>query len=299
MVRIMPKVNVNSVDIAYEEHGRASDPAMLLVQGLAMPLTAWPPEMIESIVDAGFRVLTVDNRDIGESQLLQDAKLPNLVLQAIRRKLNLKVTAPYQLDDMMLDLLGLLDELEIEKAHVVGISMGGMISQLLAIHARHRLNSLTSIMSSTSARNLPEQNFRITRQLLQRPEGGSPEDLLAHQMQTWRLIGSPDYPATEQYMLEFLQRVNGRGRTERGAVQQILAILAARDRTQRLCDVDLPTLVIHGKADPLVPVACGYATANAVPGARMRTFDGMGHDLPGELLPHITHDIVEHAKAAQ
>ena len=151
----MPVVSSNGLQIAYEVHGELSGPVVLMVQGLSVPLTGWPPPLIDALVADGFRVITFDNRDIGQSQLMDDMKTPNMLMQILRRMFRLRVKAPYRLEDMMRDVVGLMDALDIESAHLVGVSMGGMISQLLAIHEPHRVKSLTSIMSTTSDRKLP------------------------------------------------------------------------------------------------------------------------------------------------
>jgi pimeloyl-ACP methyl ester carboxylesterase len=295
----MTKVRSNGIEIAYEDHGKPGDPVLLMVQGLGMPLTAWPPVLIEGLVAEGFRVVTFDNRDIGRSQLLRELKVPNVLWQTLRRKVGLKIKAPYQLTDMMRDTVGLLDALSIESAHVVGVSMGGMISQLLAIHEPRRIKSLTSVMSSTSKRKLPGPAKAVTRHVMRGPKGQTDEDRLAYHWKLWRLIGSPGYRLSDEELSEFLRRIFARGMTAAGTARQTLAILAAPSRVAELRRLAVPTLVIHGNADPLIPVECGFDTASAIPGSRITTIEGMGHDLPMALTERLVGLITQHAKATQ
>jgi pimeloyl-ACP methyl ester carboxylesterase len=295
----MPNVSSNGIEIAYEEYGKADDPVLLMVQGLGMPLAAWPGVLIEALVAERFRVVTFDNRDIGQSQLLRDMKVPNVLVQTLRRKLGMTVKSPYQLTDMMRDVAGLMDALSIESAHVVGVSMGGMISQLLAIHEQQRVRSLTSIMSTTGNRKLPGPSKAVTRHIMRGPKASTNEARLAYHWRLWRLIGSPAYPLPDEELTAFLQGIFERGMTAAGTARQTLAILATPNRIPELKQLDVPTLVIHGDADPLIPVAGGFDTATAIPGARITTISGMGHDLPEALVPRLTRLIAQHANAAE
>jgi len=293
----MPVLSSNGLQIAYEVHGDPSGPVVLMLQGLSVPLTGWPQPLIDALVADGFRVITFDNRDIGHSQLLDDMKPPNLLLQVLRKKFRLKVKAPYQLDDMMRDAVGLMDALEIVSAHLVGVSMGGMIAQLLAIHEPQRVKSLTSIMSTTGGRKLPGPTKAVTRHIARGPAAPTDEARLAYLWQMWRLLGSPAYPLSDEELSEFLRATLTRGIDADGSARQMLAILAAPDRTADLKRLKIPTLIIHGSEDPLVPVECGLATAKAIPGSSMTTISGMGHDLPLVLLPRISRQISQHVKA--
>jgi pimeloyl-ACP methyl ester carboxylesterase len=289
-------VLANGIQIAYEEYGNAGDPVLLMVQGLGMPLSAWPPVYLEPLVAAGFRVIIFDNRDIGRSQLLSDLKVPNMLLELLRLKLRMKVRAPYQLDDMMRDTVGLMDALQIDSAHLVGVSMGGMISQLLAIHEPTRVRSLTSIMSTTNDRKLPGPTKAVKKHIARGPRSTAPEEQLKYHWKLWRLLGSPKYPLSDEELGQFLKRVFERGVTAEGVARQALAIFAAPSRVQALQTLEIPTLIIHGDADPLIRVECGTQTARAIPDAKMVTITGMGHDLPQELAARLTGLIVEHAK---
>jgi len=295
----MPAISSNGIELAYEDHGNAADPVLLMVQGLGMPLAAWPPALIDALVAEDFRVVTYDNRDIGRSQLMRDMQVPNMLVQTLRRKVGLKVKAPYQLTDMMGDVAGLMDALGIASAHVVGVSMGGMISQLLAIHEPQRVKTLISIMSTTGSHKLPGPSKTVIRHVMRGPKAATDEARWAYHWKLWHLIGSPAYPLPDEELTRFLQRVFERGMTAAGTARQTLAILAAPDRVAQLKQLDVPTLVIHGEADPLIPVAGGFATAMAIPGARITPISGMGHDLPEALVPRLTRLIAQHAKAAE
>ena len=293
----MPIVLSNNVDIAYDEYGQPGDPTLLMVMGLGLPSTAWPPELIEMLVGQGFRVITFDNRDIGLSQRFDKVGRPNLFVESLRHAFGLRIRAPYALTDMMQDTAGVLDALEIESAHVVGVSMGGMIAQLLAIHASERVRSLTSIMSTTGNRHLPRASGRVARHIMRGPRSADPEKRLAYFRKLLWLIGSPDYRPDPADIDARLQRVFERGMSPASTARQASAILSANSRVAELQKLKVPTLVIHGEADPLVRVEHGYDTAASIPGARITTIPGMGHDLPRALWPRLTQLITGHANA--
>lgn len=291
----MPIATANGIHIAYEEYGHADNPVMLLLQGLGMSSAAWPPPLIDALVDAGYRVITPDNRDVGQSDVLDHLGVPGFYAQALRYKLRLPVRAPYRLDDMMRDHLGLLDTLDIDAVDLVGVSMGGMIAQLLAMHAPQRVRSLTSVMSTTSRRSLPGATRPVAKHIMAGPAGLGTGERREFHRKLWRLLGSPAYPRTDEELEGFLDRIFARGMTAGGTARQTLAILAARSRVRGLRKLRMPVQVIHGEADPLVPIACGADTAAAIPGATMIPIAGMGHDLPHALLPSIADLLVAHA----
>ena len=293
----MPTVTSNSIDIAYDEYGSPGDPALLMVMGLGLPCSAWPPEFIEMLVEEGLRVIIFDNRDIGLSQRFDAAGMPNLFVESLRRNFGFSVRAPYALTDMMQDTAGVLDALDIQSAHVVGISMGGMIAQLLAIHEPSRVRSLTSIMSTTGNSRLPRASRRVTRHIIRGPRSASPEGRLDYYRKLAWLIGSPDYRPDTAEVDARLERVFARGMSPASTARQATAILSAGSRVEALRKLDVPTIVIHGEADPLVRVECGYDTAAAIPGAQLTTIPGMGHDLPRALWPRFTKLIAGHVKA--
>jgi proline iminopeptidase len=292
----MPTARCNQLTIAYEEYGNALDPVLVLVQGLGMPLTAWPPDFVEALVAEGFRVVIFDNRDIGQSDLLHHLHVPNILLQILRRKFHLQVKTPYQLTDMMCDVEGLMNSLQIESAHLVGVSMGGMIAQLLAIHRPQRVKTLTSIMSTTGARKLPGPTREMRRHILRGPKSATYEAGVEFQWKLWRMLGGSRYRLTDEELAEFLRRNFERGITPAGVARQTLAILAAPSRRAELEKLDIPTLVIHGDADPLIPVECGVDTARAIPGARSAIIEGMGHSLPPALIERLVRLVTQHVR---
>lgn len=293
----MPTVQSNNIEIAYDDHGRPGDPPLLMVMGLGLPSSAWPPELIGMLVDQGLRVITFDNRDIGLSQRFDDAGMPNLLVESLRRSFGLAVRAPYALTDMMADTAGILGVLGIESAHVVGISMGGMIAQLLAIHEPTRVRSLTSLMSTTGNRRLPRASRRVTRHIMRGPRSATPEGRLDYYRKLAWLIGSPAYRPDPAEVDARLERVFSRGMSPASTARQATAILSSRSRVEALRKLDVPTLVIHGEEDPLIRVECGHDTAATIPGAQLTTIPGMGHDLPKALWPQLTELIAGHAKA--
>jgi pimeloyl-ACP methyl ester carboxylesterase len=289
-------VNVNDVDIAYQLHGNNQNPTIMLIHGVGYPLTAWPKAMIEQFVDLGFQVLLFDNRDVGRSGKFEHLSLPNLVWVMLKLKLGFSIKVPYQLEDMMLDTVALLDILKLEKVHLVGVSMGGMIAQLLTIHHPERVNSLTSIMSTTGNKTLPKMSDKIRKNLMSKPISDSDEHMLDFHIKRWQAFGSLDYPAELTSLTEYVKSILERGVTDNGTLRQWLAIMAAGNREEYLAKVNTPSLIIHGEADELVPVECGKATAMAIPLAKLKVYAGMGHDLPNELIPNIVQEIVDHAQ---
>lgn len=294
----MPRLLSNGINIAYEDYGKPGDPVLLLLQGLNLPCSGWPPILIDALVAEGYRVITPDNRDIGQSDSLDQLGKPNLLLQIVRHGLHLKVKAPYQLNDMATDMLALIDAMGIDKVHLVGVSMGGMISQIMAIESPQRILSLTSIMSTTNKRGLPGPTKAIRNMLIKGPADRTDEGITTFFWHLWRGLGSPGYPIPDDELRGFLARVFARGMTAGGAARQQTAIIAAPDRVKALGSLQMPMQVIHGDLDPLIPLACGIDTAAAVPGAIMHTIKGMGHDLPNALMPKFTQLITSLARTA-
>lgn len=213
----------------------------------------------------------------------------------IRKRLGLSVRPPYTLRDMADDAIGVLDHLEINSAHWVGASMGGMIAQILAAEYPHRSHSLTSIMSTTGNPALPQTSWKVSKQLLSRPSSSNEIDYLAHALQTWALIGSPDYPPSKEELTERILRSVRRCYSPKGFRNHMAAIIESGDRRGMLRKIALPTLVIHGKADVLVPVEGGLDTAEQIKNAELKLVDGMGHDLPRQLTPKFARWIGAHA----
>lgn len=291
----MPTVSSNGIRIAFEDYGKPGDPVLLLVQGFATSSGGWPPALIHNLVAAGFRVITPDNRDAGQSEQMDTLGTGNFLAQFIRRAMFLNGTPPYDLTDMMRDMIGLLDALSIEQANVVGTSMGGMISQLMAIHEPTRVRTLTTIMSSTGRRGLPGPTAEIRRQLRSGPAAQTPaarEDFMRTFM---RLLAGPQHPMSDEELGQLLFRLHERGATAAGARRHMLAVMAAPSRVKLLQKLDLPVQVIHGTADPFVPVECGRDIATTVHGATLNEIAGWGHDYPRTIVPKLTELIVRHA----
>jgi pimeloyl-ACP methyl ester carboxylesterase len=290
----MPTTTANGISIAYEDHGDPAAPPILLVMGLGGQLTLWPIEFVEALVARGYRVLRYDNRDIGLSTKFDAAGMPNIRRMLVRALFGLNVRAPYRLGDMANDGIGLLDALGIERAHIVGASMGGMISQHIAFTHGRRVRSLTSVMSTTGNRWLPRARKEAMAVLLRRPQTDDHETLIAIGKRAARTIGSPGYPPDEARLDARIRSDLARSYYPVGPARQLAAIIADGDRRQRLRTITAPTLVIHGDADPLVPMPGGVDTAKHIRDARLEIIPGMGHDLPLALVDRLADLIADH-----
>jgi pimeloyl-ACP methyl ester carboxylesterase len=293
----MPQVQANGIRLEYEAYGDPANPPLLLIMGLGAQLTLWPIELVEALVERGYYVIRHDNRDIGLSQKFSEHGTPNFKRVALMRMFGLRPRLPYRLADMAADAAALLDVLGIEKAHIVGASMGGMIAQLLAIDHAHKVSTLTSIFSTTGNRRLPPPRKEAMNALLNRaPAYATLEQVIPFGLNVARAIGSPAYPASEERLRANITRDFHRSFFPEGAARQLCAIIDDGDRRARLKRVTAPTLVIHGVDDPLVPVEGGRDTAAHIPGAKLHEIPGMGHDLPLELVDEIVGKIAEHAR---
>lgn len=290
----------NGIDICYQALGDRGSPAILLIMGLGMQLISWPDAFCESLVDSGFRVIRFDNRDAGHSTHIDWRQRPRLLLSIARGVLSLPVRSPYQLSDMAADAIALLDALEVERAHLVGVSMGGMIAQCMAARYPEHLLSLTSIMSSSGNWRVACGKPAVLGQLLRRPaRPDDPASQLDHLMRLFGVIGSPGFPSDQADLRQQLARAIRRANCPAGHYQQLLAIIAAGDRRRELARIRTPTLVIHGADDPLVPVAAGYDTAKHIAGARLEIIRGMGHDLPPAVQKLVLQAVVSHCRDAE
>ena len=292
----MPKTRANGIELHYEEHGNPSDPAMLLIMGFGAQLTLWPDELVEALASEGFRVIRYDNRDIGLSHKFDGVKAPGLVKMTLMSKLGLTPRVPYTLADMAADGVGLLDALGIDKAHIVGASMGGMIAQHLAAKYPGRCLSFTQIFSTTGDPKLPAAKKEALQALVTRPKSDAEDALVEHGIMLARTIGSPAYPSPEDRLRERTLTSVRRSFYPQGPTRHLSAIVADGDRSAMLREISVPTLVLHGEDDPLVPCEGGRATAECIPGAKLKTIPGWGHDLPLELVDDLAQDIVDHAK---
>lgn len=291
----MARAQANGIELEYETFGREGDPPLLLVMGLGAQMILWHEEFCDALAGRGFHVIRYDNRDVGRSTWLHDAGVPDVVGTLTAAAAGRPIDAPYRLADMAADAAGLLDALALEHAHVVGASMGGMIAQTLAIEHPRRVRTLTSIMSTTGARDLPPAR-PAAMALLMTPVPTERAAQIERQVQVSRTIGSPAYPSDEAELRALAERVFERGVNPPGFARQLVAILASGSRREALAGVRAPTLVIHGADDPLVPVEAGRDTAAAVPGAALLEVPGMGHDLPRALWPAMVDAIAKHAE---
>ena len=271
---------------------------MVLIMGLGMQLTSWPPALCQALVAQGFYVVRFDNRDAGLSGRAQPNQGTNLPLAMAATALHLPVRAPYTLVDMASDTFGLMDRLGLPAAHIVGVSMGGMIAQELAAHFPQRVLSLTSIMSSSGNRRVSRPSWAALKAMLGRPaHPDQPESIVDHLVHVFEVIGSPAYPTPADERRAAVRQSIQRAYCPEGTTRQLLAVMASGDRRELLRSISAPTLVIHGEADPLVPLSTGRDTAAHIPRARLLTVPGMGHDLPAALLPTLATAIADHAHA--
>ena len=269
----------SGIDLCYETFGKPDDPAVLLIMGLGGPMNWWDPTFCRLLSARGFFVVRYDNRDTGRSTKLRQHPVTkrDIVRTALRRS-----RAPYTIDDLAIDAVGLLDHLDLDRVHVVGVSMGGMIGQTLAIDHRDRVLSLTSIMSTTGRRTVGRFHPKLIPLLL--GSTGSTRDSYAKQaIRSAEALASPAYPPTREASLARAHETYDRGWSASGTARHMLAVLTQPDRTKRLSDIDVPVTVIHGTNDPLVHRSGGRATARAIRGAEHVEIEGMGHDLPVEL----------------
>lgn len=293
------KVSANGIQIEVEDSGGEGRPAILLIMGLGMQLIGWPAEFVQTLIDAGFRVIRHDNRDIGLSQGFDEEGTGNVIWQSVRQRFGLQVRSAYSLQDMADDALGVLDALGVERAHVIGASMGGMIAQRLAASAPRRMASLVSIMSSSGARSLPGPRADVAAALLRRPASRTEAALVEHGLRFYRLISSPAYARDERIQADRIAHALRRAYRPAGVTRQILAIAADNGRAELLTRIESPSLVLHGEADPLVPIACGEDTARRIRGARFVGIPGMGHDLPPPVIEILLQHIVPFLQTAQ
>ena len=285
---------VGDVELCYETFGDPSGPALLLVMGLGTQMVGWHEDFCRELAGDGFHVIRFDNRDCGRSTWLDHVPPPPLWRLLLRQPGHVA----YDLDDMAEDAAGLLDELGIERAHVVGASMGGMIAQVLAGRHPDRVLSLVSIMSTTGGRWVGQPAFRVLPALL-RSAPREREAFIENVVRVFKLIGSPGFPRDEAELRELGGLSFDRGITAGGTARQLAAIMTSGDRTSALARIRAPTVVIHGTEDRLVKPSGGEATVRAIPGSRLVSIDGMGHDLPRGAWPRILDTIVDNARSAE
>jgi pimeloyl-ACP methyl ester carboxylesterase len=271
----MPIADLGDVSLCYETHGRRGDPAIVLIRGLGTQLIEWPPALIDGLVREGLEVVVFDNRDAGLSSEMTD----------------LTGDPPYRLEAMADDTVGLLDSLGIERAHIFGISLGGMIAQHVALRYPSRVVSLISVMSSTGNPDLPPPAPEIRARLIE--TAATPEALIALNAENREVFGSPGFPEPLADRLRAAREAYQRSHRPDGVARQMRAAIADGSRVERLRTLQVRTLVIHGADDPLIPVAAGRDTAAAIPGARLAIIPGMGHNIPDTLAPQIVAIVAE------
>jgi pimeloyl-ACP methyl ester carboxylesterase len=287
----VPKVKANGIDIEYLIEGDAADRPLLLVMGLGAQLITWPEGFVDALCERGFFVIRFDNRDSGLSTKLEGT--PDITALFTGDP----SSAPYLIEDMADDAAGLLAELGLPKVHVVGASLGGMITQALAIHHQDRFLSACSIMSTTGNRAVGAPTGEAIAALL-RPIASSREEAIEASVAGSKVIGSPGYPVDEAVLRTRAAAAYDRSYCPEGTARQLAAVLASSDRTEGLHGVQLPFLVLHGEADPLVTLSGGQSTAEAVPDAKLITYPGMGHDLPEPLWTDVADAITANAELA-
>lgn len=284
----------NGIELCYDTFGNPQAPALLLIMGLAAQMIAWDDEFCAQLAARGFHVVRFDNRDAGLSTRFDAAGTPNVGAALMAAALGRPIEAPYLLRDMADDAVGLLDALRIPAAHVVGASMGGAIGQMLAIHHPARLHTLTSIMSTSGAPNLPPPTPEALDVLFS-PVPTDEAAYLENYVRTWKVLRAGHFPLDEARDLSRARQIFARGLNPPGVARQMVAVIASGSRKSALAAVSVPTLVIHGDADPLLPLACGIDTAESVRGSKLVILKGMGHALPISLWPQIIDAIAAHA----
>ncbi|MBT8471307.1 MAG: alpha/beta hydrolase [Marinicaulis sp.] len=295
----MPSATANGIEIEYEVAGPDDGPPVLLIMGLAGQLTWWPADFVDRLVKAGYRVIRFDNRDIGHSHKFKSRRAPNPAVQLMARRFKLSGLAPYTLVDMAQDTVSLLDALGVPKAHIVGVSMGGMISQIMGANFPDRVAGLSIIMSSTNNPRLPKISPEIAKALMSPPKpGASKEEALERSMYIWGLIGTRDSGSTEDELRARLATSYERSNYPAGMRRQLAAIIETGDLRKRFTrKIKAPSLVIHGAEDPLAPLPGGIDISKNIPGAQLEVIQGMGHDLPMKFIPKIIGFLTKHFEA--
>jgi pimeloyl-ACP methyl ester carboxylesterase len=281
---LLPIIQANGIKLAYDVQGDPDGEPLLLIAGLGLQLISWPEEFCGMLMSQGFRVIRFDNRDSGLSSKMDHLGKPNLPLAFFKSLFQMPLFSGYTVVDMANDAVGLLDALGIERAHIVGASMGGIIAQIVAERQPQRVRTLTSIMSTTGRPGLPGPTLAVSNVLFSRPDDTRDmNSVIDHFVRLFRAIGSPAYPTPDALLRKRVTASVRRNVCARGTTRQMLAVASSGDRTTQLRTIAAPTLVIHGTDDPLVPVAAGRDTARAIPGALLHEIAGMGHDVPPAL----------------
>ncbi len=295
----MPRAHANGIELEYATYGdRAAGRPLVILRGLGTQMIQWAPEFREALVAGGHFLMTFDNRDVGKSQWFDESGIPSLpdVVTAVQE--GREPSLPYTLHDMADDVAGLMDALEIETAHIAGMSMGGMLTTVVGYRHPDRVRSLTPIMASTGNPELPPPTPAAMEALMS-PAPTERELFIEHHLRTAVVIGSPGYPTPDGVRAEMAARVYDRAFHPAGTARQYAAVVASGDRRVDLATITAPTLVIHGVDDPLVPVEGGRDIAATIPGAELLEVPGMGHDLPPGLWQTIADAISDHTRKAE
>lgn len=288
------KVSSNGIQMHYEDWGHPDHPVVLMVCGMSTQLIYWPTAMVEHFVDQGFRVIRFDNRETGLTDRSTVKAMPPIVRSFVKSKLGLPIKAAYNLHTLVEDAVGLLDALQIDKAHWLGFSMGGMISQLAAAHHPQRVLSLTSIMSSTNDRDLPSPKLMTLLNLFMPPLGSTDEHVADAIVRVLWNLRSPDYVHSKRELREFAYKIMQRSRRPFAGPMHMMAIMATGGFGHELNNVIAPSLIIHGADDPLVRLAGGKRSAQCIANSQLIVIPGMGHDFPAKLLPRLNAEITAH-----
>jgi pimeloyl-ACP methyl ester carboxylesterase len=288
----------HGVELAYESMGDESAPPVILIMGLGAQMHVWPTTLCYRLVNAGYRVIRFDNRDVGHSSNFNEHGNPSLIRVWLGRRFKRKPRVPYTLKDMSRDVIALMDELGLDSAHLVGASMGGMIAQILAAKKRKRVRSLTSIMSSATAPRVPVNQLQVLLQLARRPAASNRDDHIQYITRMNRIIGSPGFPMSDDELQRLAETSWERTTSPLGFKRQLVAITHAGDRRRFLQKIKARTLIIHGADDPLIPVNMGIETASLIPKAKLKVVLGMGHDFPEALVPRLSKMLIKHLDKA-
>lgn len=286
----------DNITLHYEVFGDEVAPVILLIMGLGLPASAWPPKFIEGLVRAGFRVVTFDNRDCGKStKINEDVGFLRVLMSILKILLHLPVRAPYSLSDMAVDAEAVLDEIQVKRAHVLGISMGGMIAQVMSLNSPQRVASMVSIMSASGNPRTGLGKLRAIRAILTKPKNEESEEAVVEYLKKLtKVISAGQFSHSEAHLRTVARSMIENHYDSKATSRQLLAILSSGDRSKSLGRIMMPTLVIHGSLDPLLPLQAGEEVAEGIPNARMIKIDGMGHDLSDEVLPVVLSAVVKH-----
>lgn len=286
------QVSANGVMLEVDDRGPIDGQPLLMIMGLGMQLVAWPDGLVDQLVERGFRVIRFDNRDVGLSQKFDHLGTPKVAAAALRHTLRLTLRPAYRLADLADDSAALIQALGLSSAHVCGASMGGMVVQHLAARHPQRVRSLTLMMTTSGARSLPQPGWKVRMALLARPDDPQDIDSIVNRfVKVYGVIGSPGFRPDPQPLRDRVGQAVRRAYQPDGTLRQLIAILADGDRSKLLAQIRQPTMVIHGLADPLVPVEAGRDLVRRIAGARSDFIEGMGHDLPEALWGRFVADI--------